>query len=115
MGFLKRNWERISADTVSGVLGRLIAPILLGLGGVYAGSKIVSSPIDKDIIVGILWIIGGILFLLTFTFCIGFPMILEWLSWMRESKAKELELKNENLKLELLEKKEQPLPDDNEE
>ena len=110
MGFWKRNWERISADTVSGVLGRLIASILLGLGCVYAGSKIVSSPIDKDIIVGILWIVGGILSLLTITFCSALPMILEWLSWMRESKTRELELKNENLKLELelLKKKEQP-------
>ena len=113
MGFWKKYWEKITADTVSSVLGRLIAPILLGLGGVYAGSKIVSSPIDKEIIAGILLIIGVILVLLTFTFCVGFPLILEWLSWMRESKTRELELKNENLKLQLeLRQQEQQSPRD---
>ena len=101
MGFWKKHWAKITADTVSGILGRLIAPILLGLGGVYAGSKIVSSPIDKDIIIGILWIIGVILFLLTVAFFLYLPLILEWLSWMRESKTRALELENENLKLQL--------------
>jgi len=54
MGFWQRNWEKIFADTIAGVFVRLIVPALLGFGGIYIGNKVVSSPIDRDIIKGIL-------------------------------------------------------------
>ena len=87
MGFLKRNWERISADTVSGVLGRLIASILLGLGCVYAGSKnrfiAHRQRYHCRHFVHYRWHIISV----DYYVCSALPMILEWLSWMRESKT----------------------------
>ena len=114
MGFWQRNWEKISSDTIAGVLVRLIVPALLGFGGIYIGNKVVSSPIDRDIIKGILIGIFVIVFILIFIFALLSPLILEWLSYVRESKIKESELENEKLKLELeLLREKRKFPPDN--
>lgn len=50
MGFLKRNWEKITADTISGVLIRVVATIVIlgvGVGAYIAVPKFASQSEDK--------------------------------------------------------------------
>lgn len=64
MEFLKRNWEKITSDTISGVLIRIIGVVLLLILGIVAVPKFVSLPKDSPIIktiVGILPITIGAL------------------------------------------------------
>ena len=116
MGFLKRNWEKISSDTISGVLVRLVAFGLFGFGGIYIGNKLLSSQIDSDLIKDILTGIFVIIIMVLFMLFIISPLILEWLSYVRDSKIKEKELDNEKLELEIeLEKQKQQSSPDQEE
>ena len=48
MGFWKRNWEKISADTVSGLSVRVMASIIFLLVGIVVFPKVVG-PIDNEI------------------------------------------------------------------
>ena len=116
MGFLKRNWEKISSDTISGVFVRLAAFGLFGFGGIYIGNKVVSSQIDSDLIRDILVGIFIIVIMVIFLSALLSPLILQWLSYVRDSKIKEKELDNEKLQLEIeLEKLKQQSPPDQEE
>ena len=116
MGFWKRNKEKIAAGTISNVLGRLIAPVVFGVGGVYAGSKIISSPLDDSIIKGAGTVAAIVVLLFAFTFGMYFPLILEWLAYRRESDLEKIKLENENLKLKLeLKRQEHQSPPDNDE
>ena len=116
MGFLKRNWEKITSDTISGVFVRLVAFGLFGFGGIYIGNKLVSSQIASDIIKDILTGIFIIVIMVIFILALLSPLILEWLSYVRDSKIKEKELDNEKLELEIeLEKQKQQSPPDQEE
>ena len=47
MGFLKRNWEKITTDTVSGLLIRLIPVVLLGLGAFVVVPKFTAQSVSN--------------------------------------------------------------------
>lgn len=115
-GIFEKNWEKITSDTISGVLIRVIAAGLLLILGIIAVPKFVALPEDSPIIkiiVGILpFTIGALLAYLP-----SFMVLLRnWSSEARSDRIRELELRNENLKLELelQRQKQQSLPDDEE-
>ena len=116
MEFLKRNWEKISSDTISGVLIRVIAAVLLLILGIVAVPKFVSLPEDSPIIktiVGILPFTIGVLLVYLPSFVV---LLKNWASDARSDRIRELELRNENLKLELeLQQRKQQSPPDDEE
>ena len=116
MGFLKRNWEKITSDTISGVLIRVIAAVLLLILGIVAVPKIVSLPEDSPVINTIVRILPftiGVLLAYLPNFLI---LLRNWSSEARSDRIRELELRNENLKLELeLQRQKQQTTPDNEE
>lgn len=100
MGFWKRNWEKITSDTISGLMIRLMAGIILLILGLMVVPKVVSLPVDNEITKELIDLVYKILFFIYCILLFFLPTILNWLSGRRESKNKEWELKNENLKLE---------------
>ena len=116
MGFLKRNWEKISSDTISGVLVRLVVLVLLGLGGAYIGIKFIAQPVDSGTTKELIGLIRHIIFVVYLLLIFKLSDVLIWLSEKRKDKIKERELENENLKLQLeLRQQEQQSPPDQEE
>ena len=101
MGFLKRNWEKITSDTISGVLIRLVVPVLLGLGGAYVGIKFIAQPVDSGTTKELISLIRHVT-LLVYCILLLFKLseILIWSSEKRKDRIKEQGLKNENKKLE---------------
>ena len=93
----KKKWF-ISAS--SGIFGKILL-VFLGLGAGYVGSTFISLPIDKDILKGIGFIVGMVVFIFSFGAFIYFLDFLEWLAHRRESENERLQLENENLKLKL--------------
>jgi Ni,Fe-hydrogenase I cytochrome b subunit len=122
MGFLKRNWEKITSDTISGVLIKLAVLVLLGVGG-YIGIKFVVQPVDSGTTKELIGLIRHIVFVVYCFLLFKLSDILFWSSEKRKDKIKEQELGNENLKLknenlklelELQRQKQQSLTDDEE-
>ena len=98
----KKKWF-ISAS--SGILGKTLL-VVLCLGAGFVGGQYISVPIDKDIIdKDIIKGVGFIVGMVVFIFAVGgffyFPLILEWFADKRESENEKLQLENENLKLKL--------------
>ena len=104
MGFWKRNWEKISADTVSGVLIRGIVGIIFLIVGIVVVPKVVpkfvNQPMDNEIAKELIDLVHRVFFYIYLIVLFFLPTILNWLLGRRESKNTEWELKNENLKLE---------------
>ena len=123
MGFLKRNWEKITSDTASGVLIRLVVLALLGLGGYIGIFKFVVQPVDSGTTKELIDLIRHIVFVIYCLLWFKLSDILIWSSEKRKDKVKEqelgnenLKLKNENLKLELeLQQQKQQPPSDHQE
>ena len=123
MGFLKRNWEKISSDTISGLLVRLGVLVVLGLGGAYVGIKFIAQPVDSGTTKELMGLIRHIVFLIYLLLIFKLSDILVWLSEKSKNKIKEQELENDNLKLEnenlklqleLKQQEQQSLPDSEE-
>ena len=106
----KKKWL-ISAS--SGILGRILL-VVFGLSVGFFGRQFISVPIDKDIIKGVGFIVGMVVFLFAFGGLLYFPMILEWFAYRRESDNEKLQLVNENLKLKLELQEKQSQPDNDE-
>ena len=115
MGFWKRNWEKISADTVSGLSVRVMAGIILLLVGIVVFPKVVG-PIDNEIAKEIINLVYKISFCIYCLLLLFLPKILEARGEKRQDKIREMELENENLKLQLeLRQQEQQSPPDEKE
>ena len=115
MGFWKRNWEKISADTVSGLSVRVMAGIILLLVGIVVFPKVVG-PIDNEISKEIINLVYKISFCIYCLLLLFLPKILESRGEKRQDKIREMELENENLKLQLeLRQQEQQSPPDEKE
>ena len=127
MEFWKRNWEKISADTVSGVLIRGIVGIIFLIVGIVLVPKVVpkfvNQPMDNEIAKELIDLVHRVFFYIYLIVLFFLPTILNWLRGSRESKNTEWELKNENLKLEneklklqmeLQQQNQQSLPDNEE-
>ena len=84
----------------SGIFGRILL-VVLCLGAGFVGGQYISVPIDKDIIKGVGFIVGMVVFIFAFGGMLYFPLILEWFAYRRESENEKLQLENENLKLKL--------------
>ena len=103
----------------SGVLGKVLL-VVFGLCAGFAGSKFISLPVDNTIVEKVLtgiFVVIVILILPSFFLIMMYLLeILEWLRIKKEQENEGLELKNENLKLELelLREKRQSQPDDEE-
>ena len=100
MGFWKRNWEKISADTVSGLLVRVMAVVLLGLGAFVVVPKFTAQSVDSGTTKELIGLIRHIIFLIYLFLLFKLSDILIWSSEKSKDKIKDQELKNENLKLE---------------
>ncbi len=100
MGFLKRNWEKITTDTISGILIRFGGVVLLGLGGAYVGIKVIAQPVDDGTTKELIGLIRHIVFVIYCLLLFKLSDILVWSSEKSKDKIKEQELKNENLQLE---------------
>ena len=100
MGFWKRNKEKITADTISGLLIRVLAgALLIVLGGVVI-RKFPPLQVDNVIIKELIDLVYRVFF---FVYCILVLFLREILSWLderRQDRNKEWELKNDNLQLE---------------
>lgn len=111
MGFWKRNWEKISTDTISGVLIRLIA---VGLGLLIfgiVGTKLITLPQDSDITKELIDLVQ---YIITIIYCIVLFKLSDILQWLREGKQdkiRELELKKEILELENQRENQESIPD----
>ena len=84
----------------SGILGRILL-VVLCLGAGFVGGQYLSVPIDKDIIVGVGFVIGFVVILFTLLIYAEFPLILEWFTHKRASENEKIQLENENLRLKL--------------
>lgn len=91
----RKKWF-ISAS--SGIFGKILL-VFLGLGAGYVGRTFISLPIDKDILKGVGFIVGMVVFIFSIGAFIYFLDFLEWLAHRRESENERLQLENENLKL----------------
>ena len=100
MGFWKRNWEKISADTISGLFIRITAAFLLLILGLLVAPKFVTLPADNAIIIELIVLARRVIMYVYFILIFFLPTILGWLSERRQDRNKEWELKNENKKLE---------------
>jgi hypothetical protein len=100
MGFWKRNWEKITSDTISAVLVRLVVLILLGLGGAYVGIKFITQPVDSGTTKELIGLVRHVTFLIYGLLLFKLSDILIWSSGKRKDRIKERELENENKKLE---------------
>ena len=100
MGFWKRNKEKITADTISGLLIRVLAgALLIVLGGVVI-RKFPPLQVDNVIIKELIDLVYRVFF---FVYCILVLFLREILSGLgerRQDRNKEWELKNDNLQLE---------------
>ena len=95
MGFWKRNKEKITADTISGLLIRVLAgALLIVLGGVVI-RKFPPLQVDNVIIKELIDLVYRVFFFVLFL-----REILSWLGERRQDRNKEWELKNDNLQLE---------------
>ena len=114
MEFWKRNWEKIFADTVSGVLIRGIVGIIFLIVLVpKVVPKIVNQPMDNEIAKEIINLVYKISFCIYCLLLFFLPKILESRGEKRQDKIREMELENENLKLQLeLRQQEQQSPPD---
>ena len=92
MGFLKRNWEKITADTISGILVRLGALGLFGLGGAYIGIKIFAQPVDEGTTKELIGLIRYIIFTIYLLLMFKLSDFLVWSSEKSKDKVKEQEL-----------------------
>ena len=106
----RKKWF-ISAS--SGILGRILL-VVFGLSVGFFGRQFISVPIDKDIIKGVGFIVGTVVFIFAFGGVLYFPLILEWFAYRRESDNEKRQLENENLKLKLELQEKQSQPDNDE-
>ena len=100
MEFWKRNWEKITTDTISGVLIKLAVLVLLGLGGAYIGIKFIAQPVDSGTTKELIGLIRHVTLLVYCIVLFKLSEILIWSSEKRKDRIKEQELENENKKLE---------------
>ncbi len=108
MGFWQRNWEKITTDTISDVMIRLLVPILLGLGGAYVGIKFIAQPIDSGTNKELIGLIRHVIVVIYCLLLFKLSDILIWSSQKRKDRIREKELENENLKLQLELRQQEP-------
>ena len=113
MGFWKRNWEKISADTVSGLSVRVMAGIIFLLVGIVVFPKIVG-PIDNEITKEIIDLVYQICLLVYFILLVFLPTILNSRGDKRQDEIRKLELEKEILELEIQRDNQQSTPDNEE-
>ena len=99
MGFWRRNWEKISADTISGLSVRVIAGTILLILGVIIVPKFVSLPADNEITKELIDLVYKICFMVYGVLLFFLPKILDWSNKRREARIRESESKNEGLRL----------------
>ena len=100
MEFWKRNWEKITTDTISGVLIKLAVLVLFGLGSAYIGIKFIAQPVDSGTTKELIGLIRHVTLLVYCIVLFKLSEILIWSSEKRKDRIKEQELENENTKLE---------------
>lgn len=93
MGFIKRNWEKITSDTISGLLIRLIPLVLLGLGVFVVIPRFTAQPVNKPVDSGttkeLIGLIRHIAFLIYLLLIFKLSDILVWSSEKNKNKIKE--------------------------
>ena len=99
MGFWRRNWEKISADTISGLSVRVVAGTILLILGVIIVPKFVSLPADNEITKELIDLVYKICFMVYGVLLLFLPKILDWSNKREETRIRESESKNEGLRL----------------
>ena len=99
MGFVKRNWEKITSDTISGLSVRVIAGTILLILGVIIVPKFINLPADNEITKALIDLVYKICFMVYGVLLLFLPKILDWSNKREETRIRESESKNEGLRL----------------
>ena len=113
MGFWRRNWEKISADTVSGLSVRVMAGIIFLVVGIVVFPKVVG-PIDNEIAKKLIDLVYKISSFVYFILILFLPKILNSRGEKRQDEIRKLELQKEILELEIQRDNQQSTPDNEE-